>query len=194
MRANCNQTSQKKSRKPLTSLLTGPLTLLPALMLVLSGPVSADEVTEKLQNTRDLSQQELQTFYKTADLNFSQAGWKNSTSIISQIGDQNSAVVSQRHDPAAYQQGNYANVYQYGNENEASILQAGGNNIGAIFQDGDEHRATIEQHGDNFEARLNQYGIGGDVHVSQSGSGLRNITVDQNASSGMSAPVTVHTY
>lgn len=191
MRNNSILKSCSGSRKP---MLASTLALCSALALLVSSPVIAEESTPEPVNGNDLSRQQLQTFIDSTDLKLSNKAWNHNTSVIAQIGSNNRSSVSQFRNTAGFTFGNYANIYQNGNNNEANIIQTGGNNIGLIGQIGNEHEATIEQSGNSFEAQVNQAGYKSNIHISQSGSGLRSISVGQDSASGMAAPVTIRTY
>tara|TARA_B100000929_G_scaffold126172_1_gene100041 strand:- start:1063 stop:1665 length:603 start_codon:yes stop_codon:yes gene_type:complete len=117
-------------------------------------------------------------------------------SIIEQIGNDNSAEVSQSRS-SRYQANNLAYIYQNGNRNNGAIHQLSGNNVGFILQFGNDHNAIIEQrsHGRGINhSSVVQTGFNSDITLSQSGSGYRSITVEQQAFSGNARPVTVETY
>ncbi len=117
-------------------------------------------------------------------------------SIIEQIGNDNSAEVSQSRS-SRYQANNLAYIYQNGNRNNGEIHQLSGNNVGFILQFGNDHSAIIEQrsHGRGINhSSVVQTGFNSDITLSQSGSGYRSITVEQQAFSGNARPVTVETY
>lgn len=121
--------------------------------------------------------------------------YQGNYSVISQIGNNNQATVKQSYS-AAYQIGNFSHIGQRGNENTASITQIGGKNYGVILQAGNHHNAIINQSGNQQELAtyVSQTGLRSDIQVSQSGSGYRNIGIEQQASSGYTRPVTVETY
>lgn len=121
--------------------------------------------------------------------------YQGNYSIISQVGNNNQATVKQSYS-AAYQVGNFSHIHQRGNENIASITQVGGKNYGVIFQAGNHHNANISQSGSQQELAtyVSQTGLRSDIQVSQSGSGYRNIGIEQQAFSGYTRPVTVETY
>ncbi|WP_018918413.1 hypothetical protein [Vreelandella zhanjiangensis] len=121
--------------------------------------------------------------------------YQGNYSVISQIGNNNRADVKQSYS-AAYQSGNFSNIAQRGNGNTASITQAGGKNYGVILQAGNHHIANINQSGSQQELAtyVSQTGLRSDIQVSQSGSGYRNIGIEQQAFSGYTRPVTVETY
>ncbi|AVI61906.1 hypothetical protein BB497_03920 [Halomonas sp. GFAJ-1] len=120
---------------------------------------------------------------------------QGNTSIIQQIGDNNRASVVQSRS-ANYQLGNFAHIYQRGNQNQASIQQENGSNIGIILQVGNNHVANIKQLGNSFslDANIHQIGFSSDITLSQSGSGLRSISVEQQNFSGQARPVAIDTY
>ncbi|MBP5979495.1 MAG: hypothetical protein KA748_04775 [Halomonas sp.] len=121
--------------------------------------------------------------------------YQGNYSVISQIGNNNRADVKQSYS-AAYQTGNFSHIAQRGNRNTASITQAGGKNYGVILQTGNHHNADINQSGSQQELAtyISQSGVSSDIQVSQSGSGYRNIGIEQQAFSGYTRPVTVETY
>lgn len=165
-----------------------------ALALIFNSPVTAEDAISNFENGGDLSRQQLQTAIDSSNLRSSAKSWRKNTGVIAQIGDDNRASVDQVRNTAAFAFGNYANIYQNGNNNEANIIQSGGNNIGLIGQIGRDHKATIEQDGNRFEAQINQTGIKSNIGISQSGSGLRSISVNQRTTSGSATPVTIRTY
>lgn len=164
-----------------------------AFALLFSSSAAAEDAMSDFENGGNLNRQELQTVIDSSNLGYPAEVWRKNTSLIAQIGDDNRASVSQSRDTAEFAFGNYANIYQQGNNNEANIIQSGGNNVGLIGQIGNEHNATIEQDGNRFEARINQFGIKSNIGISQSGSGLRSISVGQRSVSGITAPVTIRT-
>lgn len=120
--------------------------------------------------------------------------YQGNYSIINQVGNNNRSTVKQSYS-AAYQMGNFSYIGQYGNENIASITQTGGGNYGVILQTGNYHNADINQSGNKeLTTYISQTGIRSDIQVSQSGSGYRNIGIEQQAFSGYTRPVTVETY
>ncbi|MGM0857530.1 MAG: hypothetical protein ACQEW0_10650 [Pseudomonadota bacterium] len=135
---------------------------------------------------------QIEQYFKEVDTN----NYKGNYSIIAQIGNSNSAEVSQSYS-ASYQRGNFSNIYQKGNFNNASIEQTGNNNFGVITQNGNKLNAHISQSGGGSEiiqAEVSQFGSNSDIQISQSGSGYRSINVEQRAYSGNARPVTVETY
>lgn len=135
---------------------------------------------------------QIEQYFKEIDTN----NYKSNYSIISQIGDNNRAEVTQSYS-SSYQRGNFANIYQDGNFNNATIEQTGGNNFGVITQRGNEHNAQISQSGrgrEIIEAEVTQLGRNSDIQITQSGSGYRSINIEQRAYSGNARPVTVETY
>ena len=120
---------------------------------------------------------------------------QGNVSIIEQIGNSNTAQVSQSRS-ASYQSANFSKIYQDGNNNQASITQNNGNNISVITQKGNGLTANITQHGNGrpFKADIDQSGFSGDVTISQSGSGLSGVSVQQQNYSGNARPVTIDTY
>jgi minor curlin subunit len=194
MCAKRNSLYQKNSIDSCKSKLAGILALSSILAASFSGPVLAAGSNTDLAGAKDLGGQQLvASLTSSVDLNSYGQSWQN-TGVIAQIGVNNNALIAQSRDIASYALGNYAAIYQNGNDNEANILQSGGNNIGLIGQIGDQHQATIEQHGNSFEAQVNQAGYNSQISISQSGSGLRSISVGQSSISGMAAPVTIRTY
>ncbi|MES1931398.1 curli fiber surface-exposed nucleator CsgB [Salinisphaera shabanensis T35B1] len=190
----CNSTLLKISKSySKLALVTRSATSL-ALALIFSSSVTAEDAISNFENGGDLSRQQLKTVIDSSALRPSAEAWRNNTSVIAQIGDDNRASVTQTRDTAEFAFGNYANIYQNGGNNEANIIQSGGNNIGLIGQIGRDHKATIEQDGNRFEAQINQIGIKSNIGISQSGSGLRSISVNQRTTSGSATPVTIRTY
>ena len=165
-----------------------------ALALIFSSSATAEDTLYNLEDGGDLSRQQLQTVIDSSASRSSAKAWRNNTSVIAQIGDDNRASVTQTRNTAEFAYGNYANIYQNGNRNEANIIQSGGNNIGLIGQIGRDHEAKIEQDGNRFEAQIDQIGIKSNIGISQSGSGLRSISVNQKTQSGTATPVTIRTY
>lgn len=178
------------SQKPLRA---STLALCSALTLLFTSPVIAQEPASDATNGGDVSRQQIQTVIDPVDVKSSDKAWRNNTSVIAQIGNDNRANIAQSRNTMAFAAGNYAKVYQYGDNNEANIIQSGGNNIGLIGQIGSGHKATIEQAGNRFEAQVNQFGRKSNIDISQSGSGLRSISVGQRSASGMAPPVTIRT-
>ena len=194
MNAKPNSTLLKSSAGSCKPMLAGTLAFCSALALIASSPVSAEESIPGSVSGNDLSRQQLQTFIDSTEVKSTPKTWRNNTSVIAQIGNNNRASVNQARYTAEAAFGNYANIYQNGNANEANIIQTGGNNIGQIGQSGNRHQATIEQHGNRFEARVNQAGYKSNINISQSGSGYRSISVSQSANSGTAAPVIIRTH
>lgn len=194
MNATRNNTLLKSSTGFRNFVLAGTLAFSSTLVLVVTSPVSAEESISHSDNESDINRQQQKRFINSIDLQYPDKTWRNNTSVIAQIGNDNRASVAQSRNTAEFTFGNYANITQYGNNNEANIIQSGGNNIGLIGQIGNDHNATIEQNGNSFEARVNQLGIKSDINISQSGSGQGRISVSQRANSGAAAPVTIRTY
>lgn len=118
---------------------------------------------------------------------------QGNTSILQQNGNNNQADTIQSRS-AMYHFGNFAHIYQSGNNNQASIYQSNGSNVGIITQVGNNHNAAIIQEGNKREASIQQFGYHSEISLSQSGSGLRGINVLQKNNSGSARPVTIDTY
>lgn len=176
------------------SVFTTTRVLCSILALMLGTSAAAQEPTTPSIASDDANRQQLQTVIETRDSEpLDTVSRSNTSSVITQIGNDNRANIAQSRNRAAFASGNYASITQRGTSNEANIIQSGSNNVGLIGQSGREHEAKIEQAGNGFEARINQRGIKSNIDISQSGSGLRSISVRQNSVSGMTTPITIRT-
>ncbi|WP_346799408.1 hypothetical protein R5M92_15970 [Halomonas sp. Bachu 37] len=170
------------------SLLTGSAVFL-FLMAIFSAPLSANESEQNLLERARITQHIEQQQQLLDNGNISNA------SIIQQIGNNNNASVVQSQS-ASYQAGNFAFIYQNGNQNNADIFQQGGNHTAVIWQVGNSHNAEINQQNNSLplNADIHQFGIASDIKISQSGYDQRSISIEQHTYSGNALPVIVETH
>lgn len=158
--------------------------------LLITLPISADEneliLMEKARITQYIEE--------TKNMIGSHADTVNA-SVIKQIGNDNNASIVQSQS-ASYQAGNFAFVYQHGNQNNGAISQHGGNHSAVIWQKGNNHNAAINQQSSSvaLSADIRQFGALSDISISQSGSGQQSISIEQHAYSGSAPPVIVETH
>lgn len=178
-----NGLTYKRSYKKAITVMVSAISLIVAGACI--NPVNASDLESVFESGRVLQ-------YANS---IASSKFQGNTSIIQQIGDNNQASVVQSRS-ANYQLGNFAHIYQRGNQNRASIQQESGNNIGIVWQVGNNHIANIEQLGNSFslQANIRQIGFSSDITLSQSGSGLHSISVEQQNFSGQARPVAIDTY
>lgn len=98
-------------------------------------------------------------------------------SSISQVGDANSATITQKY---------VASGGLSGELNSAAVTQSGINNSADITQEGNTLSATVDQNGSGNSSVIKQYGSGHNANIQQAGDG-HSITVTQDNINGNAA-------
>lgn len=145
-----------------------------------SNLVERARITQYIEQTKNLISSDINTV---------------NASVIQQIGNDNHASTIQSNS-ASYQAGNFALIYQNGNQNKGAISQHGGNHTAVIWQKGNNHNASIHQQSNHhaLSADIRQFGALSDIHITQSGSGPRSISIEHQAYSGSALPVIVENH